>query len=312
MSPTSCHCSTPQCYRREFSTGVEFRQIIAGIWAAPCLRGIICGDMQNDGYSVSLPVFNGPLDLLLHLIEREELDVTQVAVAQVTDQYIKHISGLNEQRVEGLVDFLVLAARLVLIKSQALLPRPPSLWPADPDPGEELARQLRMYRRFKRAAQLFMARQRAGMRTFVRLVGAPHAWPTLDLSDVSVHDLATALSLVLESSSERRTRISEVVGRPRFSVRGRIRVIARFLRRRLQTSFFGLLGGGRSRSEIVATFLAILELSRRNMVQAVQNERFGDIEIVRQGDWHENDVQSLAAELDGATVGSESGDGSTT
>ncbi|HJL70663.1 MAG TPA: segregation/condensation protein A, partial [Anaerolineales bacterium] len=136
--------------------------------------------MQNDGYSVSLPVFNGPLDLLLRMIEREELDITRVALAQVTDQYIRHISGLKERRVEGLADFLVLAARLVLIKSQALLPRPPALGPAAPDPGEELARQLRMYRRFKRAAQSFMARQRAGVRTFVRLVGPPRARPTLD------------------------------------------------------------------------------------------------------------------------------------
>jgi len=261
--------------------------------------------MQNDGYSVSLPVFNGPLDLLLRMIEREELDITRVALAQVTDQYIRHISGLKERRVEGLADFLVLAARLVLIKSQALLPRPPALGPAAPDPGEELARQLRMYRRFKRAAQSFMARQRAGVRTFVRLVGPPRARPTLDLSDLSVHDLATALSAVLDRSIERRTRVSEVVGKPRFSVQGRIKVIARSLRRRLQTSFFGLLGGGRSRGEIVATFLAILELSRRNMVQVVQDEKFGDIEIVRQGDWRESDVQTLATDMDGPTVDAE-------
>ncbi|HJO34090.1 MAG TPA: ScpA family protein [Anaerolineales bacterium] len=269
------------------------------------MRGIIFGDMQKGDYSVSLPVFNGPLDLLLRLIEREELDITRVALSQVTDQYIKHISGLNERRVEGLADFLVLAARLVLIKSRALLPRPPTLGPAEPDPGEELARQLRTYRRFKWASHMFMERQRVGVRTFVRLVGPARVRPALDLSDVSVRDLAAALSAVLGRSIERRTRVSEVVGRPRFSVRGRIKVIARSLRRRLQTSFFGLLGGGRSRGEIVATFLAILELSRRNMVQAVQTETFGDIEIVRQGDWRESEVHGMATELDGATADAE-------
>ena len=259
--------------------------------------------MENSGYSVRLPVFTGPLDLLLRLIEREELDITRVALADVTDQYIAHISGLKEHRVEGIVDFLVLAARLVLIKSQALLPRVSVLGPQEPDPGEELARQLRMYRRFKRAAQMFVERQSEGLRTYVRLVGPLRVRSDeLDLSDVSVHDLVSALAGVLDRPVERHTSVSELVGRPRFSVRGRIRLIARSLHRRLRTSFFAVLGSGRSRAEIVATFLAILELSRRNMVRAVQKEQFGDIEIVRQGDWQEGDAHALDAELDHSVV----------
>jgi segregation and condensation protein A len=258
--------------------------------------------MQEDRYSVTLPVFTGPLDLLLRLIEREELDITKVALADVTDQYIAYISGLDERSVEGLADFLVLAARLVLIKSQALLPQTLAPGLPEPDPGEELARQLRMYRKFKQAAQLFMVRQSEGARTFVRLAAPPRVRAELDLSGVSINDLGAALTAVLDRPVKIHARVSEMVGRPRFSVRGRVRVIARSLGRRVRTSFFRLLGNDRSRGEIVATFLAILELSRRNMVVPVQEERFGDIQIVRQGDWRESDVRALDAELDSNSV----------
>ena len=118
--------------------------------------------MFQTTYSVSVPAFSGPLDLLLRLIEREELDITQVSLAQVTEQYIKQIANLREGRVEGLVDFLVMAARLVLIKSQALLPKPPEMGITEIDPGEELANQLRMYKKFKDVTEWLDARQLQG------------------------------------------------------------------------------------------------------------------------------------------------------
>ncbi len=105
--------------------------------------------MLQTPYSISVPVFSGPLDLLLRLIEREELDITQVSLTQVTDQYLQQISELREKRVEGLADFLVLAARLLLIKSQALLPKAPEIGITEIDPGEELANQLRMYKKIQ-------------------------------------------------------------------------------------------------------------------------------------------------------------------
>src|SRR3990170_2755668 len=102
-------------------------------------------------YEVRLPVFEGPLDLLLHLIEREELDITKVALAQVTDQYLAYLAMLKEVEVQVLTDFLVVAAKLLLIKSQALLPKPPPsvLDEEEEDIGDELARQLRVYKQFK-------------------------------------------------------------------------------------------------------------------------------------------------------------------
>ena len=108
---------------------------------------------NNNGYRVNLPVFEGPLGLLLSLIEREELDITKVSLAQVTDQYLAYLEQIEQVRPEILADFLVVAAKLILIKSQALLPRPPVISPeGEADVGDDLVEQLRMYKQFKAAA----------------------------------------------------------------------------------------------------------------------------------------------------------------
>ena len=258
--------------------------------------------MFQTTYSVSVPAFSGPLDLLLRLIEREELDITQVSLAQVTEQYIKQIANLREGRVEGLVDFLVMAARLVLIKSQALLPKPPEMGITEIDPGEELANQLRMYKKFKDVTEWLDARQLQGLRTFVR-IGAPVVVrKSVDLSDIELTDLRVAIADVLSRPIEKPKLVSELVSRPRITVRDSIDRIALSLRRNLRVSFFALLKRGqihRTKTEIIATFLAILELARRSMVKAEQSEAFGDIEITRLGDWDDGAVNAFSPELDG-------------
>ena len=105
---------------------------------------------QTEGYSVNTEVYTGPLDLLLQLIEKAELDITRLSLAQVTDQYLEHLHHLEAQDPAEVSAFLVIAAKLVQIKSSALLPRPsiPSLQPEE-DPGEALARQLILYKKFK-------------------------------------------------------------------------------------------------------------------------------------------------------------------
>src|SRR5512141_2372101 len=103
---------------------------------------------QTGGYTVTIPVYEGPLDLLLQLIERAELDITAVALAKVTDQYLTYIHKMQVPADE-VSAFLVVAAKLLQIKSEALLPRPPVRKEGEEDPGEALARQLRIYKRFK-------------------------------------------------------------------------------------------------------------------------------------------------------------------
>ena len=254
--------------------------------------------IREGEYSVRLPVYTGPMDLLLRLIEREELDITKVALADVTQQYIQYIRELQHENVEGLAEFLVMAARLVLIKSQALLPRAENSIVVESDPGEELAKQLIMYKMYKGVSESLGERQASGYRTFVRLVAPPRVKPGIDLGDFSVDDMAPLVNSAMQRPPPGGARVSEVVGRPRFSVRGRIRQIGSLLRQSMSTSFFELLRRSRSRGEIVATFLAILELARRNMVSAEQEEAFGDIKIVRLGSWRDIDVRALEAELD--------------
>ena len=139
-------------------------------------------------YHIDLPVFSGPLDLLLHLIERREFDITTLSLVEVTEQYLAQVEKLKEDRIEQLIDFIVVGARLVQIKSRALLPQTPVL-PADEeeeDPAEALIRQLRQYKQFKEAASWLKAREEAGLRAYLRLAPPPKLDSRLDLSGVSI------------------------------------------------------------------------------------------------------------------------------
>jgi len=257
--------------------------------------------MLQTPYSVSVPVFSGPLDLLLRLIEREELDITQVSLTQVTDQYLQQISELREKRVEGLADFIVLAARLLLIKSQALLPKTPEIGITEIDPGEELASQLRMYKKFKVMSEWLDSQQLQGLRTFLRIATPAVVAKTVDLSGVELKDLQVALADVLARPIEKPRLVSELVGRPRITVRDSINKIAASLRHSLKVSFFALLKRGqrnRTKTEVIATFLGVLELARRNLIKAEQTQAFGDIEIVRLGDWDHSAIEAFSPELD--------------
>src|SRR3990172_5725805 len=99
----------------------------------------------DGGYKVRTPVYEGPLDLLLNLIERADLDITALSLATVTDQFLSYLASLDTMRAEEISDFLVVAAKLVQIKSEALLPRPPVRQPDEEDPGRDLLEQLRLY-----------------------------------------------------------------------------------------------------------------------------------------------------------------------
>src|SRR5438132_6923578 len=118
-------------------------------------------------YTIRLPDFEGPLDLLLHLIEREELDITRLALAQVTDQYIQYLSAMQRADAEQIAEFLVVAAKLLLIKSRLLLPQEPVPGEAlSEDVAGELTRQLLEYRRYKKVALQMKEREGQGLRAY--------------------------------------------------------------------------------------------------------------------------------------------------
>jgi len=234
---------------------------------------------QTEGYRISTSVYEGPLDLLLELIERAELDITRLALAQVTDQYLAHMQALQERDPAEVSAFLVIAARLVLIKSAALLPRPTlDHHDEEEDPAEALARQLILYKRFKEIAAWLEHRESAGLRSYLRVSGSARIEPRVDLTGITLNDLARYAYDILMGGPVLPA-LSEVVAAPRVTIREKIRSILDRLRAGDAASFRSMLDGARTRLEVVVTFLAMLELVKRHIVSASQDGLFSDIEL---------------------------------
>ena len=242
---------------------------------------------QIGTYKVSTPVYEGPLDLLLQLIERAELDITKLALAQVTDQYLAHLRSIQERAAEDVSAFLVIAAKLLQIKSEALLPRPPVREVGEEDPAEALARQLLAYKRYKEIAQTLSTRESAGLRTFLRLAPPPKVQGVVDLSEFTLTDLVNAVRSAF-TQVDTRPELNTVVRAPRITIRDRIRHIVGNIKTSQRTSFRRLLGKGHTRLEVVVTFLAMLELVKRRYLKAQQDVLFGDIELVPAEEWDDN------------------------
>jgi len=251
---------------------------------------------QTGGYSVNTPVYEGPLDLLLQLIERSELDITAIALATVTDQYLTYIRALQHNaRADEISAFLVIAARLIQIKSEALLPRPPVREVGEEDPAEALALQLRIYKRFKEISNLLEKRESRGLHTYLRLAPPPKVEGRLDLSDITLADLLEAARSIFMNEKVKQA-LGSVISAPKVTIREKIAYITDRLGKDKNSSFKLLVGSATSRLEIVVTFLALLELVKRYRVAAKQDELFGSIEIERSDEWNQDDEFELEFE----------------
>lgn len=250
-----------------------------------------------EGYQIFTEVYEGPLDLLLELIERAELDITQLALAQVTDQYLAYLNQLLVRDAAEVSSFLVIAARLLQIKSSALLPRPAlePLTGEEIDDGEALAQQLILYKRFKEIAQWLTQREELGLHTYLRLAPPPKIQGKLDLSGVTINDLALAARQIFVLGADMEP-LSEVVSKQRITIRERIRAILDAIRRGGHTTFQSVLSKGHPRIEVVVTFLALLELIKRNIVEARQAILFGEIDLEPLNEWSEDESEQLEFE----------------
>lgn len=228
-------------------------------------------------YKVQLPVFEGPLDLLLRLIEQEELDITTVALAQVADQYLAHLAELEERQARDLSDFLVVAAKLLLIKSEALLPRPPSPTPEAEaeDSGDQLVQQLLIYKRFKSIANLLHEREKQGLHSYIRLAPLPKRDPQLDIGDATVQDLLRVAQEALDVVNG--PPVGEVVSPVTVTIDQQIELIKQKLSQRRQIRFRQLLSEATTRVEIIVTLLAVLELIKQDQITVKQEKLFGAI-----------------------------------
>jgi len=239
-------------------------------------------------YNVQTPVYEGPLDLLLDLIERAELDVTSVSLAIVTEQYLAYINGMEELNADEISAFIVIAAKLLQIKSEALLPRPPAREPGEEDSGQSLVDQLKLYKRFKEIGGWMNTQQEASLRTHLRVAPPPKVEPKLDLSNLTLEKLAAAADVIFAKEKEKQP-LGVLIAPPRVTIREKIELITKTMMNIQRMAFSGLITDSSTRVEIVVTFLALLELIKRYRISAVQNELFGEIEFEKMGDWNEEE-----------------------
>lgn len=250
---------------------------------------------RQTNYTVQLPVYEGPLDLLLNLIEHAELDITTVSLALLTDQYLAYMHGFDQAHADEISAFVVIAAKLLQIKSEALLPRPPVREPGEEDVGRSLVDQLKLYKRYKEIAQGLDERQLAGLRTYLRVAAPPKMEAKLDLSNLTLEALMAAAASVYAKAQQKEP-LASVIAAPKITIREKIDLIAKTLKQLSHASFRSLFGDRPTRLEVVVTFLALLELVKRYRVEAHQNGLFSDIQIDRLEDWREDEEMELEFE----------------
>lgn len=231
-------------------------------------------------YTVRLPLFEGPLELLLHLIQKNELDITAISLALVADQFVAYLGQLQEVRPDVIADFLVIAARLLLIKSRWLLPKPAQQEEEEEeDPGKDLARRLREYKRFKEASLWLKELEHQGIHCYVRVAPPPPLERRLDPGAGSIDDLIAGLQELLAQDAELNP-VATVVSPRKVTVREKIELIEHLVRSGEPISFARVVGRRASRIDIVVSLWAVLELIKRGKLWAQQSELFGEIVLL--------------------------------
>jgi segregation and condensation protein A len=232
-------------------------------------------------YKVRLEIFEGPLDLLLYLIKRDEIDIYDISLERITRQYLEYLQAFKELNIEVAGEFVVMAANLIYLKSRSLLPadqQPPEEEVDEDDPRWDLIRQLIEYKKFKEAAMQLQTRELEQERIFPRIGGgmAPET-ATLHLGEVGIFQLINAFQNVIKRL-EAREDLQEITGE-NFTVSDKIERILQTLADGKAIKFSELFARMASRIEIVVTFLALLELIRLKQVRAIQPNEFDEIEI---------------------------------
>lgn len=239
--------------------------------------------MEAD-YKVKLEVFEGPLDLLLYLIKKEEVDIYDIPIERITNQYMEYLTLMKLLNLEVAGEFLVMAATLMYIKSRMLLPVDQQVTDSEAEEGEdprwELIRQLVEYKKFKDAALQLGQREEEQANIFVRTGDTGiEVDKDIPLAEVSIFDLINAFNDVLKKASAR-DGFSEIV-EEKFTVSDKIEEILYTLRDRSELIFGELFAAAQSRTEIVVTFLALLELIRLKRLKVRQETAFGEIHVIK-------------------------------
>jgi segregation and condensation protein A len=249
-------------------------------------RGIIYSRIETmmllsnteTNYTIHTDVYEGPLDLLLDLITKAELDITRLSLAKVTDEYLTYLASMQQKSAVEVSGFLVIAAKLIQIKSEALLPRPPERLEGEEDPAESLARQLMIYKAIKQTSKWLQILEQIGQRNYIRLAAPPKIEESVDLSGIDIADLITMLQALFHFQEDAAP-ITTVVTIPRVTIKNKIKDLITYLRDQQSLSYRQLLPKDHDRVEAIVLFLAVLELIKQHYVDAVQEGLFADIQI---------------------------------
>ena len=257
-------------------------------------------------------VFEGPLDLLLHLVRKEEVDIYEVDMVRLADQFCAYVDLMKQFDLELAGDFIVMASTLMYIKSKELLPVDQQVVAdeddEDEDPRWDLIRQLVEYRKFKDAADDFRRMEWEREQSFDRRGAAPKVPPLPPQAprEASVFDLIDAVNHVLkrfaDTEKKRAARAREIVSDP-WTVTEKIALIRELLTERGRVRFADLFNSAGSRLEVIATFLAVLELAKLRQLAAIQSERFGEIELVQASPEEIREIDPVAEKNDPESVG---------
>lgn len=228
-------------------------------------------------YNVKTEKFEGPMDLLLELIEKEKLSITELSLAHVTDQYLEHIKGNEEIQLGNLAEFLSVAAKLILIKSRALLPLL-EFTEEEEEEIKDLAKQLEEYKKFKEASVVLGKIAEAGKISYSRngFVGVQALFYPPE--DINVYDFRKYFQFVLQEIPIIE-KLEEEIVREVVTLEEKIDDLQNTLRQRVETSFSDLTAGATDKIDVILSFLAMLEMVKQRIIDVEQGELFEEIKL---------------------------------
>lgn len=240
--------------------------------------------MESTEYKVSLDIFEGPLDLLLYLIKKDEVDIYDISIVRIAKQYLAYIETFKMLNIDLASEFIVMAANLMYLKSRTLLPKhqqPPEEETEDEDPRWELIRQLIEYKKFKDAAGFLQRRELVQEEMFTSLPEEPDdSQEEVPLPNVGIFDLIRAFQNVLKRFEEKTEELEEIYD-DSFTVSGKMDFLLGHVPSGSSVSFSTLFETATTKTEVVVTFVAMLELIRLREFRVEQENIFGEIALFR-------------------------------
>lgn len=250
-------------------------------------------------YQVKIPVFEGPMDLLLHLIEKNEVEISNIPIAIISQQYLEYLELAEELDLELTSEFLLMACTLLAIKARMLLPKPARVMEEDEelDPRQELVDKLLEYKHYKEKAEVFKEMESRQARVFTRDIDEVKLLkefpPANPLGSLSLEDLFAAYNQVLLRWEKKQEVVS--ITRTQLTIQDKITQIYQRLKGQPQgLSFLGILSEAASKEEVIITFLALLEMCRWGTVTLEQAKLFADIQIHLKQEGEQTDVHSIS------------------